>query len=362
MNFFTALLANSALCRQSLMWALCLALVLTALFAHRVLFRFLKRYADQMPGVVDSAIVQTVSTPALFLLLWGVVAVFGHVQLAGNPLSGAFGKLNSLLLIVSSAWFAIKLVKAGVRTMQKNIDLKTPDNLRARKNMTQLVVFQAIADTLIVILALILSLLTFDTARAIGLSLLTSAGIIGVVVGFAAQKSLGLVLAGLQIALTQPVRIDDVVVVEGEWGRVEEITLTYVVVRIWDERRLILPVTYFLEHPFQNWTRTDANICGTVCLYLNYDAPVDVMREALANMVAVNTNWDGRVADIQITETTERYQLARILVSSADSSKNWNLRVAVREQMIAFLNTHAPGAFVRAKITLDNTVSQQTTA
>jgi len=360
MNFLAIFPANSALCRQSLLWALCVSLVLTAIFAHRVLFRFLKRYADQMPGVIDAAIVQTVSTPALFLFLWVVAAVFGYVQLAGHPLSGAFGKLNSLLLIVSSAWFAIKLVKACVRAMQKGIDLKTPDNLRARKNMTQLVVFQAIADTLIVIFALILCLLSFDTARNIGLSLLTSAGIIGVVVGFAAQKSLGLVLAGLQIALTQPIRIDDVVVVEGEWGRVEEITLTYVVVSIWDERRLILPVTYFLEHPFQNWTRTGANILGTVCLYLNYDAPVDALREALAKMVAVNPNWDGRVANIQITETAERYQLARIVVSSADSSKNWNLRVAVREQMIAFLNAQAPGAFVRAHIALDNPVPQQT--
>jgi len=351
----STLLNTNPLGRQGLLWALLLVALCAVTVAHRAFFRFLKRRVDLMPGALDAAIVQTVSTPALFIVVWMTVAAFGHLQLAGHVLAGAFGKLNTLLLIVSGAWFAIKLVRAGVSYVQKTVDVKASDNLRARKSITQLLVFQAIADTLIVIFALIFCLLTFDTARSIGVSLLTSAGIIGMIVGFAAQKSLGLVLAGLQIATTQPIRIDDVVVVEGEWGRIEEITLTYVVVKIWDSRRLILPVTYFLEHPFQNWTRTSADVLGTVFFYLNYDAPVDAMRAELKRMVEGNPDWDGRVANIQITDTAERYQLVRILVSSSDSSKNWSLRVAVREQMIAFLNAHAPGAFVRVQISLENT-------
>jgi small-conductance mechanosensitive channel len=272
--------------RQALLWGLFLLSLGVLFLAHRRLFRFLKTRAEQSPSALDDAIVQMLSTPSLFIFLWIAVSGFGHIQLADHPLSAWFDKLNTLLLIFFVAWLAIKAVKAAACFVQKSIDLKTPDNLRARKTLTQLLVFQAIADTLIVIVALIAGLLTFDAARTIGLSLLTSAGIIGVIVGFAAQKSLGMVLAGLQIALTQPIRIDDVVVVEGEWGRIEEINLTYVVVKIWDERRLVLPVTYFLEKPFQNWTRTSASVLGSVFLFLDYAVPVDPLRAELKRLVA----------------------------------------------------------------------------
>lgn len=339
--------------RQSLLWGGFLLALVAIFYGHRILFRFFKYRADQSPSALDNSIVQMVSTPSLFIFLWLVVSGFGHIQLVGHPLSAAFVKLNTLMLIFFIAWLAIKAVKAASCFVQKSIDLKAADNLRARKSMTQLLVFQAIADTLIVITALLISMLTFDAARTIGLSLLTSAGILGVIVGFAAQKSLGMVLAGLQIAMTQPIRIDDVVVVENEWGRIEEINLTYVVVKIWDERRLVLPVTYFLEKPFQNWTRTAANILGTINIYLDYDVPVSLLRDALDRMIADNPNWDRRVANIQITETAERYKLARILVSSADSSKNWDLRTAIREQMIDFLNTHFPKAFAKTRVTLE---------
>ena len=149
----------------------------------------------------------------------------------------------------------------------------------ARKSLTQIKVFKAIANSIVVIIALSASLMTFEQARTIGVSLLTSAGVVGIIVGFAAQKSIGMILAGIQIAITQPIRLDDVVIVEGEWGRIEEITLTYVVVKIWDERRMILPVSYFLEKPFQNWTRTGANITGTIFLYVDYSFPVENIRK-----------------------------------------------------------------------------------
>jgi len=344
---------QSNLYRQGLLWGSFLLALVVLFFGHRSLFRFLKKRADQSPSALDDSIVQMVSTPSLFIFLWLAVSGFGHIQLAGHPLSVWFDKLNTLLLIFFVAWLAIKGVKATSCFVQRTIDLKAPDNLRARKSMTQLLVFQAIADTLIVITALLISLLTFDAARTIGLSLLTSAGILGVIVGFAAQKSLGMVLAGLQIAMTQPIRIDDVVVVENEWGRIEEINLTYVVVKIWDERRLVLPVTYFLEKPFENWTRTGASILGSVFLYLGYDVLVGHLRDALNRMLDDNPDWDRRVANVQVTDTAERYKLVRILVSSADSSKNWDLRTTLREQMIDFLNANFPDAFARTRVTLE---------
>ena len=349
----TTAFLESPLFRQTLSWAIFVIVLCVIFFAHRVLFRFLRQRAAALPGLLDATMVDTLRAPSLMIFLWAAATVFGHVQLAGHSFAATFAKINALFMIGISAWFAIQIVHAVALYFKKTIDINVSDNLRARRSITQLMVFQAIADSLVVIVALVLSLLTFDTAKAIGISILTSAGVIGIVVGFAAQKSIGLVLAGLQIALTQPIRIDDVVVVEGEWGRIEEITLTYVVMKIWDERRLILPVTYFLETPFQNWTRTNADILGTVFLFLSHDAPIGTMREELQRLVKDNPNWDQRVANIQITDAGEHHILARILVSSADSSKNWGLRVFVREQMIAYLNKHAPGAFVRAHIAID---------
>lgn len=342
----------SDLYRQTLLGVAFLASLCALFFGHRLLFRSLKKRAQASPSAIDDSIVQLLSAPSLFIFFWVAVAGFGHIQFAERPFSVWFAKINTLLLIFFVAWLAIKTVKAASCFVQKTIDLKAPDNLRARKTLTQLLVFQAIADTLIVIVAVIAGLLTFDAARTVGLSLLTSAGIIGVIVGFAAQKSLGMVLAGLQIALTQPIRIDDVVVVEGEWGRIEEINLTYIVVKIWDERRLVLPVTYFLEKPFQNWTRTNANVLGSVFLFLDYATPLAPLRAELDRLVADDPNWDRRVANIQVTDTAERHKVVRVLVSSENSSKNWDLRVALREKLIDFLNARYPGAFARARVSL----------
>jgi len=198
--------------------------------------------------------------------------------------------------------------------------------------------------------AISVSLLTFEQARTIGVSLLTSAGIIGIIVGFAAQKSIGLILAGIQIAITQPIRLDDVVVVEGEWGKIEEITLTYVVVKIWDERRLVLPISWFLEKPFQNWTRSAANIIGTVFIYVDYSFPVESIRTTLPEILQDNPNWDKRVVNVQVTNVTEKYKEVRILVSSSDSSKNWDLRTEIREKLIDFINEKYPDTFAKIRI------------
>jgi small-conductance mechanosensitive channel len=169
------------------------------------------------------------------------------------------------------------------------------------------------------------------------------------VIGFAAQKTLGNLLAGIQIAITQPIRIDDVVVVEGEWGRIEEITLTYVVVRIWDLRRLVLPIGYFLEKPFQNWTRVSADVLGTVYLVVDYTVPVDEIRAQLERIVRESNLWDRKVCGVQVTDASERGIEVRALVSAADSSKAWDLRCEVREKLIAFLQQNYPGSLPRVR-------------
>jgi hypothetical protein len=165
-----------------------------------------------------------------------------------------------------------------------------------------------------------------------------------------------MILAGIQIAITQPIRLDDVVIVEGEWGRIEEIALTYVVVKIWDERRMILPVSYFLEKPFQNWTRTGADIMGTIFLYVDYSFPVENIREVLPGMLDGNANWDGRVLNVQVTNATERYKEVRVLLSSSNASKNWDLRTNIREKLIDYINLNYPEAFAKIRIKTDENI------
>jgi len=283
-----------------------------------------------------------------------MIKSFAHLFLKDLNVFKYLIHANNIILILSVGWILIKFVKLGSYLLNKKLDIKSSDNLNARKRLTQLTVFQNIADTVIVIVTVSVILMTFDGARVVGKSLLTSAGIAGIIIGFAAQKSIGMFLAGVQIAITQPIRLDDVVIVEGEWGRIEEITLTYVAVRIWDERRLMLPVNYFLEKPFQNWTRASANIMGTVFFYVGYDLPVQAIRDFVPQILKDNPNWDGRVFNVQITNSNEFYKEMRILVSSSDASKNWDLRTEVREKVIDFIQANYPDCFAKVRLNHDN--------
>lgn len=192
-------------------------------------------------------------------------------------------------------------------------------------------------------------LMTFDAVRQIGVSLLASAGVIGVILGFAAQKSIATLFSGIQLALTQPIRLDDVLVLEGEWGRVEEITLTYVVVRIWDLRRLVVPVSYFLEQPFQNWTRTSSSIMGSVSFYTDYSIPVDILRGKIAEFVQQSSLWDGVFFNLQVIDSTEKSMQLRVLVTASDSSKAWDLRCELREKILLYIQSEYPGALPRVR-------------
>lgn len=326
----------------------CLFFILFGLY--KFLINRLKKYALKTKNPIDDFLIDLFKFPALWLLFWICVKIFSHIFLYKLEFFNVITHANTILLILSVGWILLKTTRAISYYLQNKLDIENPDNLKARTSLTQIKVFQGIVDAIIVIIFISVSLLTFDKAKTIGLSILTSAGIAGIIIGLAAQKTIAMILAGMQIAITQPIRLDDVVIVENEWGRIEEITLTYVVVKIWDERRLVLPVNYFLENSFQNWTRTNSNILGTIFLHLDYSIPLEKIREELSNLVKNNKNWDNRVANIQVTNSTEKYMEVRILVSSSDSSKNWDLRVALREQMINYINQNYPECFAKIRI------------
>jgi small-conductance mechanosensitive channel len=202
-------------------------------------------------------------------------------------------------------------------------------------------------------------LMTFEKIRQLGTTILASAGLAGLIIGLAAQRTIGTFIAGLQIAFTQPIRVDDVVIVENEWGRIEEITLTYVVVKIWDLRRLIVPITYFIEKPFQNWTRSSADILGTVYIYVDYTVPVDAIREQLHKLLEKSQHWDHKVCVLQVTNTSEKAIELRALMSALDASTAWTLRCEIREKLLEFIKDKYPQALPRSRIELGNKQGQK---
>lgn len=249
----------------------------------------------------------------------------------------------------------IRFIGLGKDFLLTKYDISKKDNLRERKVYTQLKILESILSFVLIIVALAVTLMTFKSIQKIGVSLFASAGVAGIIIGFAAQRMIATVLAGFQIAITQPMRIDDVVIVENEWGWIEEITLTYVVVRIWDKRRLILPTTYFIEKPFQNWTRVSADILGTVFIYCDYKIPFDEIRDELTRILKDDKNWDGKVNVLQVTNATEKTVELRALVSANNSPAAWDLRVNVREKLIEFIQRTYPQYLPKTRITMDNT-------
>ncbi len=268
-------------------------------------------------------------------------------------------KVLSILLIAIISMLAIRFINLIQYLVLKKYDFDQKDNLKARKVYTQFRILQRVLNFIVVIIALSLILMSFSEIKKIGVSLIASAGVTGIILGFAAQKVIGGVLAGIQIAITQPIRLDDVVVVENEWGRIEEINLTYVVVKIWDQRRLVLPSTYFIEKPFQNWTRTTSEILGTVFLYTDYTVNFDALREEVKKLLDKTELWDKNVNVLQVTDSTEKTVEVRVLVSAHDSPTAWDLRVYLREGLIKFLQENYPESLPKSRVvfTSENTNS-----
>lgn len=321
---------------------------------YRWIFKILKRKASKTKSKIDNFVIDNLKIPGLVLIYWISGKIFTRFFFDDFAFMTYLNQLNNVIIIGIITWILIQGVRIFVHYLKTKLDVTVSDNLTARKNLTQINVFKNIANTVIIILGISIALLTFEGVRNIGLSLLTSAGVLGIIIGLAAQKSIGMILSGIQIAITQPIRLDDVVIVENEWGRIEEITLTYVVVKIWDERRLILPVTYFLEKPFQNWTRSSADILGTVYLIVDFEFPIDALRKALPDMVKDDPNWDKRVINVQLTNMDHKGKELRVLVSSTDASKNWDLRVAMREKIANYMMKEFPENFAKVRILGEN--------
>jgi small-conductance mechanosensitive channel len=241
-------------------------------------------------------------------------------------------------------WAALTGLHIAADLYLRRFRIDTEDNLLARKHLTQVRVLLRTLDVLIIIITIGAALMTFDAVRQYGYSLFASAGVAGIVAGLAARPVLSNLFAGVQLAMTQPIRLQDVVIVEGEWGTIDEITSTYVVVRIWDLRRLIVPLTYFIEKPFQNWTRESAALIGVVYFYLDYRAPIGAIRDKLKQLVDNSKDWNGQTVSLQVTDTKESTIEVRAIMSANSAGQAWSLRCEVREQMIDFLQREHPEA------------------
>lgn len=318
----------------------------------RAIVRRLVRFS-----VVLTAMEERIERPSAFVLPLVALQALWHGVPPEVPFILGVRHANGILLIAALTW----LIMGAIGGLAEGVIRKHPadvvDNLHARRIQTQARVLARTTMGAVLVAGIAFMLMTFPGARQVGASLLASAGVVGLVAGIAARSVFSNLIAGLQIALAQPIRIDDVLIVEGEWGRVEEITGTYVVLRIWDERRLIIPLQWFIENPFQNWTRSSAQIIGTVFLWVDYGMPLEPLRQAAQRACESSPDWDGRLCKLQVTEASERAMQLRVLVTSASSGQNWDLRCTVREALIAFIQREHPQSLPRVRAELEGAQS-----
>jgi len=352
-GFTTALTELRDVLRFAPDWAVAAVLfaiaVIAALTLHQIAVAILTRALSAQHPMLQRIVIGTRGPSRLALLLFALA-----VTVPAAPVDDNVGDLLSKLLLLTTigllGWMAITAIHIAADLYLMRFRIDVADNLLARKHVTQMRILLRAADTLVTVVTVGFALMTFESVRQYGISLFASAGVAGLVIGLALRPLLSNLLAGVQLAITQPIRIDDVVIVENEWGWIEEITSTYVVVRIWDLRRLIVPLTYFIEKPFQNWTRENAAILGPVILHLDYRAPIDAIREQAKAICEASPDWDRKVCGVQVTDTRESTVEVRVLVSASTAGQAWNLRCEMREKLIAFLQREHPQALPRRRL------------
>ena len=326
--------------------------IVVALLVHYLVFLAAGKMAKRTAGVADNSFVRHGRPPTR--LLFVLLAVFLVLPMVGMA-DGALASVKQALTIGLTAavgWLAVGFTGVIQDVVAAKYDVTEADNLAARQAHTRVRVLRRLLVAAIVVVTASLILMSIPSIRQIGITLFASAGIIGLVAGMAARPALSNIIAGIQLAITEPIRLDDVVIVEGEWGWIEEIRSTYVVVRIWDLRRLVVPLSYFIEHPFQNWTRRTADILGTVFVYVDYTVPVDEVRQQLLRILQTSDLWDQKVWGLQVTNSTEQTLELRALMGASDSGKAWDLRCYVREELVNYLQREYPQSLptVRAEI------------
>src|SRR5690349_588703 len=322
--------------------------VLVALALHRWARRLARRaFAERYPYLL-SVLTQTRGlTKAALLILAMIVAI--PVAPLEPDTAAWLARLMGVAVIGLVGWAAIIALHIAADLYLRRFRLDIDDNLLARKHNTQVRVLSRTIDVLLVMLTLSAALMTFPAVRQYGVSLFASAGVAGIVAGLAARPVLSNLMAGVQLAMTQPIRLYDAVIVENEYGTIEEITSTYVVVKLWDLRRMIVPLTYFIEKPFQNWTRENSSLIGNVVMYLDYRAPVDIIRQKFKDILKESKLWDGQVAAVQLTDFKEGTMELRLLMSARSSGAAFDLRCDVREKLIDFIQREYPEALPHSR-------------
>jgi small-conductance mechanosensitive channel len=342
-------------------WSWALSASALALLLGLVFHRTLRRTADRAQASTHllPRVMAVLVLPAAFAL----PLLVATLALAAAPWQGRWATFLHHALVIALigvvVWTLVRAIGAVERRLLSAYSLDVANNLSARRMHTQARVLGRSLMTLVVVLGIAAAFLTVPGMRQVGAGLLASAGLAGLVAGLAAQPILGNLIAGLQIAIAQPIRIDDVVIVEGEWGRIEEITSTYIVVAIWDERRLIVPLRWFIENPFENWTRTSSQVLGSVLLWLDYRTPMAAVRAEFERLCAGSDQWDGRVRVAQVVDCGEWSMQVRLLVSAADSGKAFGLRCEIREGMLSFLQDRHPESLPLLRSRLEPSAEQE---
>jgi small-conductance mechanosensitive channel len=333
-------------------WAIWAALLIgafaVACLLHAGALALLNRMLRQRRPYLNRILTATKNPARVALLLIALA-----VALPTAPL-GAEGKLIFVRCLVLATicligWTALKVLHIGANLYLRNFRLDLPDNFLARKHLTQVRVLVRVLNTIIVLLTLGFALMTFDTVRQYGISVFASAGVAGVIFGLAAQPVLSNLIAGIQLALTQPIRLEDAVTVQNEYGCIEEITATYVVIRLWDMRRLIVPLNYFIQQPFYNWTRQSGANIGSVLLYLDYSAPIDRIRAKGVELTAQSKQPGAKLVNVQVTNTSAEAIELRVLVTADSVGDTSNLCAELREKLIGFLQSECPQALPRRR-------------
>ena len=326
--------------------------VAVALLLHAIGVALARRLLKTRDAFWRSLVLRTRRPSRLALIALGLAIAASVAPLSAEQ-AGLFRQGMLIAIILLLGWMTLTGLDIAAALYMRGFKIDVEDNLVARKHITQVRILRRAAATVVVILTVGLALMTIGSVRQWGVSLLAAGGAAGIILGLALQPLLTNLIAGIQIAMTQPIRIDDAVIVENEWGWIEEINATYVVVRLWDWRRMVLPLTYFIQTPFQNWTRESASLIGTAMIYVDYAAPVEAMRAKLEEILKATPLWDGKVVNLQVTDLKERTMEVRCLASARNAGQTFDLRCHVREQMIAFLKAAHPAALPRDRLDLN---------
>jgi small-conductance mechanosensitive channel len=340
---------------RNLLWSLGIlaGTVVAALVGRRVVLWALRGVTKRRSTVIGQSLVKHAERPTRWMFpLVAVLAVLPGLPLP-RELMSALEHITGLGLIAATAWLAILLAEITSDMLAGRYRIDVADNLAARRIQTQFQVLHRIVVFLVIVFTVAVMLMTFPSIKQIGVSVLASAGLASLVAGMAMKDTLANLIAGIQLAFTQPFRLEDAVVVEGEFGWIEEITTTYVVVRVWDLRRLVLPLSYFLEHPFQNWTRTSADLLGSTFIYADYSVPVDAVRAELRRICESTPLWKGKVCALHVTDADARTLQMRALMDARSGGDAFDLRCLVREKLVEFLQREYPASLPRVRGELD---------